>query len=73
MGGGGGVKSFSCQTKRLSWVEVKLGLWQQTTTTIMEEKELDEWWMIKDSSFDIVQIIDTWQWIIITQCFNDNS
>ena len=26
--GGGGVKSFSCQTQLLSWVVVELGLWQ---------------------------------------------
>ena len=25
---GGGVKSFSCHTQLLSWVEVELGLWQ---------------------------------------------
>ena len=27
-GGGGGVKSFSCQTQLLSWVGVELRLWQ---------------------------------------------
>ena len=27
-GGGGGLKSFSCHTQLLSWVEVELGLWQ---------------------------------------------
>ena len=26
--GGGGLKSFSCHTQLLSWVEVELGLWQ---------------------------------------------
>ena len=28
VGGGGGVKSFSCHIQLLSWVEVELGLWQ---------------------------------------------
>ena len=27
-GGGGGLKSVSCQTQRFSWVEVELGLWK---------------------------------------------
>ena len=29
--GGGGLKSFSCQTQLFSWVAVELGLWQNTT------------------------------------------
>ena len=33
-GGGGGVKYFSCQTQLLSWVLVKLGLWQYYFTPV---------------------------------------
>ena len=49
-GGGGGVKSFSCQTQLLSWVLVKLGLWQYYFTP--------DWAM--DPNFQICVAKENW-------------
>ena len=44
VGGGGGVKSFSCKTQLLSWVTVELGLWQKFGL----KKTSLRWWQSTD-------------------------
>ena len=55
VGGGGGVKSFSCQAQLLCWVEVELGLGQKRA----ESSEYPKFWVkttIKNVENDIVTI-----------------
>ena len=41
---GGGVKSFSCQTQLLSWVEVELRLWQFHLSIIGKIHKVFNFW-----------------------------